>query len=167
MDGKMDKIVAIILIILVIMVGAMIYLVESTSQEEETTIISIQDLASKLKNEGEFDDLLETTSKEIILQEYELEENMIQDLVTYQGSGASAEEILIIEAKNSQNVSDIKTQIEKHLLEKEEAYANYLPDEVEKIQDKVLKIDNNYVILCISKNSDKIEEIIKEYMQGR
>lgn len=159
------KLVIVLLIILVIVLGVIIYIVES--KPEEPITINNEELTEKLKTNGDFADLLEKTDKEIAIKEYELDENLIKDVVMYRGSGASAEEILIVESKEQNYVNKIEENIEKNMKEKEEAFANYLPDEVNKIKEKILKIKGNYVILCISKDTDKIESTINEYLQER
>ncbi len=159
------KLVIVLLIILVIVLGVIIYIVES--KPEEPITINNEELAEKLKTNGDFADLLEKTDKEIAIKEYELDENLIKYVVMYRGSGASAEEILIVEAKEQNYVNKIEENIEKNVQEKEEAFANYLPDEVNKIKEKILKIKGNYVILCISKDTYKIESTINEYLQER
>ena len=51
-------------------------------------------------------------------------------------------------------------------LERKEVFESYLPEEVFKIDNSILETKGNYLIFCISGDSNKASEIINNYIKG-
>ena len=67
----------------------------------------------------------------------------------------------------SEKFSDrsIKDKINIRLQDRKEAFESYLPKEVGKIENSVFLTKGNYVILCISNDNTKINELIDSYLK--
>ena len=89
----------------------------------------------------------------------------IEEIISYQGSGASSEEVLILKVKDVNDVNNEKEIIETRLNEKKDAYASYMPEEVSKIENRILIEKGNYLILCICNDYDTVNNIIDDYLR--
>lgn len=103
--------------------------------------------------------------KNIAITNYNFNNETIQDLVSYVSTGATAEEILVIEAKDKNSIKAIEEKITERIKERKEAFASYLPNEVYKLENPVLIIKDKYIILCICNNSQNMSEYIEKYLK--
>ena len=127
---------------------------------KETTSFNPNDLANELLTEVDFDDEL-TLFEGDISKIYDMPE--VEDYVIYIGSGATAEEIAIITLKNSSDEADVKAALEKRVEEQKQNFANYVPEEVSRLEKSIIKSNEKYVILCVS-NDNQAEKIINKYL---
>lgn len=160
----MKKVIYIIGIILVIIVGLIFYMNTGKKENKDVTI-NIADLASKMKEQDLFEDTLEKIDKDTIIKNYGFDGNKIKNIVSYVGTGATAEEILVVELNNKTDLNEINNQITQRISERKEAFANYLPQEVYKLENPTLKVTNNYIILSVCKDSQKMNSFIEDYLK--
>ena len=113
----------------------------------KSAITKIRHLKSLLKKEKE---------------KYKQTYDEIEKLVSYQGSGASSEEIVILQVKDKSKLDSVKEKINTRLQERKEAFESYLPKEVGKIENNILIVKGNYVILCISNDNKQVNNILKD-----
>ena len=156
MNKKVIGILTIIIIVAII--GAIIYFNKKNNEDVE---INIEELATKIIESGAFKDELSQIPDEIVMEAYGFTTDEIQEIVSYQGSGATSEELVILHAKSKGNMNNIKEKINIRLEERKEAFESYLPEEVFKIENRVLETKGNYIILAIAQDANKVEETIK------
>lgn len=159
----MKKILCIIGIVIVLIFGTLI-IKELNKDNNKDININIDVLANKLKESYIFEDSLDQIDKDMVINKYNLDSNKIKNLVSYVGTGATAEEILIIEFYNDEDVEQAKDKIEEVLEERKKDFANYLPKEVSKLENHNLERYGKYLILCISNDSNQANKIIKQYV---
>lgn len=153
------KIGIICIIILIILIGLAIMVIKEKDKNIE---INIEDLASKIAETNAFEDKLEKVNSEMIMENYNFSSDEIEKLVSYQGSGASSEEIVILQVKDKSKLDSVKEKINTRLQERKEAFESYLPKEVGKIENNILIVKGNYVILCISNDNKQVNNILKD-----
>ena len=153
------KIGIICIIILIILIGLAIMVIKEKDKNIE---INIEDLASKIAETNAFEDKLEKVDSEMIMENYNFSSDEIEKLVSYQGSGASSEEIVILQVKDKSKLDSVKEKINTRLQERKEAFERYLPKEVGKIENNILIVKGNYVILCISNDNKQVNNILKD-----
>ena len=101
--------------------------------------INVDELADRIASSSSFEDEMAKIDDELAIELYGFEANGIEEIVSYQGSGASSEEILVLKVKDVNDINNAKEKIETRLKEREEAFASYLPKEVSKIQNHILE----------------------------
>lgn len=96
---------------------------------------------------------------------YYINKNQIEDFIFFAPkTNMDASEILILKAKTSEDLIELKERVEARLEKSANSFESYRPDQYELIQNKVLKIRGNYLILVVSEEAAKIEKIIdKEF----
>ena len=161
----MKKIIYVLGIVILVILATIFYMNTSSINEEREVIIDINKLAEDIKNQKMFDDTLEIIEKDIAITNYNFNNEIIQDLVSYVSTGATAEEILVIEAKDKNSIKAIEEKIIERIKERKEAFASYLPNEVYKLENPVLIIKDKYIILCICNNSQNMSEYIEKYLK--
>ena len=127
---------------------------------KETTSFNPNDLANELLTEVDFDDELTLFAGDIS-KIYDMPE--IEDYLIYIGSGATSEEIAIITLKNSSDEADVKAALEKRVEEQKQNFANYVPEEVSRLEKSIIKSNEKYVVLCVS-SDNQAEKIIDKYL---
>lgn len=127
---------------------------------KETTSFNPNDLANELLKEVDFDDELTLFAGDIS-KIYDMPE--VEDYLIYIGSGATSEEIAIITLKNSSDEEDVKAALEKRVEEQKQNFANYVPEEVSRLEKSIIKSNEKYVVLCVS-NDNQAEKIIDKYI---
>ena len=155
MKKKIVTVVVIIILIAIIVVS--IILLKSKNKNIQ---IDIENLASEILKSGAFEDELIKVDSEMIIRDYNFNPNEIENLVSYQGSGATSEEIVILKAKDKSNLNSIKDKINERIEERKDAFQSYLPQEVGKIDNNILKVEGNYVIFCVSNNSSIVNQVL-------
>lgn len=156
------KIFIFIVIALIVIVGVGIIFLNKNNKNIQ---INTKDLASKIIEAGVFEDELVEVNSEMIMSDYNFTADEVEEFVSYQGSGATSEEIVILKVKEKSNLNNIKNKIEDRLEERKEAFESYLPEEVGKIDNKVFRVEGNYVILCISNDTNKVNTLINDYIK--
>lgn len=156
----MKKILVTISIIIIIIVFIILEIINLNS--DKNIIIDIQKLGEELSNSEIFEDSISLVNKESIIKKYDLDTEKIKNVIAYEGSGATAEEILLIELFNKDDKNTIKEKIEAKIEERKQDFENYLPKEVFKLENYNLESKGSYIILCISNDCNKAKEIIEE-----
>ena len=158
----MKKVLVVIgAIILIVVILVIVFM----QKGEKNIQIDIEDLANKMAQSASFEDKLEKVDDGVVLESYNFNSDEVEELVSYQGSGASSEEIVILKVRDKNNLGSIKDKINIRLQDRKEAFESYLPKEVGKIENSVFLTKRNYVILCISNDNTKINELIDSYLK--
>lgn len=161
MDKKVLIMIVIAIMILVVVGGILV--INNTNKNIQ---IDIDELVAKIMETGAFTDDLAKIDSEMIKDDYGFTNEEIKEIVSYQGSGATSEEIVILQVNDKSNLNSVKEKINTRLTERKEAFESYLPEEVFKINNNILEVKGNYIIMCISNDSNKVNEAINNYIKG-
>ncbi len=151
-------------IILIILIIAIVFAIVFIPKNKDVQI-NIQDLASRIVESASFEDQLEQADSEMVMDDYNFSSDEINDLVSYQGSGATSEELVILQVKDKSKINSVKEKINTRLSERREAFESYLPKEVGKIDNNILRVEGNYIILCIANDTNTVNKILNEYIR--
>ena len=127
---------------------------------EKSLSVSASQLADKLAQEVGFTDQMSKTEERILYTLYDMEESAVSEAVVYMSTGATAEEIAVITVSDAGNVSKAEEAVKARVESQKEAFENYVPEELTKLSDPVIRTVGNTVILCVSNHNDKAEQII-------
>ena len=126
----------------------------------EAKTIDAQALAKSLATEIKYDDTLKELTADEISMLVDLPEDV--DSVMYAGSGSTAEEVGVITAKDSSQAKETMEDVQKYLDDQADSFQDYVPEETKRIGNAVLEQKNQYVVLCVSGDSDQAKEIIEK-----
>ncbi len=133
---------------------------QKQESKPEDTGINMEELADSLKEEIAFHEEMKALDEKEISNYIEVEDGAVGHM--YMGSGSSADVIVIFETKDSTMSDAMEQNLELFMKDQKDAFADYMPQEASKIEDAVLVKKGNYVILCVSPESDKAEDIIEK-----
>ena len=117
-------------------------------------------LASSLATDISYDDALEQISDEDVSMYIEVPEGVKS--YVYMGSGSTAEEVAVFEAPDKDTAATVKENVQTYLDDQSDSFQDYIPEESKRIGNAVLEQKDQYVILCVSGNSDGTKEIIEK-----
>lgn len=120
-------------------------------------------LASSLLNDISYEEQLTELDKEDISNYIDLEDGT--EAVMYMSSGSTAEEIAVFTAKDKGSAAKQKENVQSFLNDQKDSFSAYIPQEAKRIEDAVLVTDGNYVILCVSGESEKAQVIIDQALK--
>jgi len=86
-------------------------------------------------------------------------EDIEEGIIKYPMINLQAEEVIIIKAKDETKMTAIKEALQLHVENQMAAFENYVPENYEMVKNHVLKTEGNYVLLAISTDAAKIDEI--------
>lgn len=94
---------------------------------------------------------------------YYISKNEVEDFILYSPkSNMEASEVLILKAKNEEDIEHLKVKVEERIKKQSDSFKNYRPEEYDIISNRVLDIKGKYLILIISSESEKIEAAINK-----
>lgn len=156
----MKKSVLIIIAMILIGIGTIIGIKYIFMDKDKNINLDVKKLEEELISSQIFEDDLNSIDRESIIKKYDFDSQKIKNINSCVGTGATAEEILIIELFDKNDIEEIEKIIETKIEERKENFQNYLPEEVFKLENYYLESKGNHIILCISNDYDKAEEII-------
>ena len=117
-------------------------------------------LAGSLVNEITYEDKLESVDADTISMYIEVPENT--EAIMYMGSGSTAEEVAVFTSKDAETAGETLKKVQEHLDDQTASFKAYKAEEAKRVEDAVLKQEGKYVILCVSGDTDKANEIIEK-----
>ncbi len=90
--------------------------------------------------------------------------NVVNGLV-FEGSGATAEEIVVLECASDEDADAAKAALQARVQEQIESFTDYVPQELEKLNQAVIVESGKYAVLSVSSEPDLAKKIIGEYIK--
>lgn len=108
-------------------------------------------------------DTLSQTSSDLIPSIYFVEADDMESGVAYASSGATACEVAVIQSKDASKTGDVEKLFQNRVDNQSELYASYNQGEVDKLDKAIIKSAGAYTVLCVCDDTDKANDILKEY----
>ena len=108
--------------------------------------VQLDELAFKIKDSVEFSEELYLLDEGIARQLYGVGEDA--QCAAWAGAGATAEELAVFELPDEAAAGTLVSSLRSRNDERIDDYADYLPDEVPKLQNTLLLSNGRYVLLC-------------------
>lgn len=154
--NKMKKIIA------AMMVCLTLFTVTGCSREKkEDRVIDVHTMAQSLLNDITYEDQLTQVEGNMFQMIYGIAEDDIEEYEAYVSTGATAEEITVIKAKDKATAEAIEEKLSERVAAQKASFESYIPKEVEKLEEAIVYQEGVYVILSISNESDKAENIVE------
>lgn len=124
--------------------------------------LNITEISQSILDSGVFADELSQVDSSYSEMLMNITKEEYVSAMIYMGSGATAERLILFEAADNTAAAALEEKCASHVKEQTEAYAGYLPAEVDKLEHAILKTSGKYVILCVAEDYSKAEEMIQE-----
>ncbi len=127
--------------------------------------VDVNALATELKDGISYQDTLETVEPAMISKLYDVGDE-VEEAVVYKGSGATAEEIAVFVCKDANAAKkQVLPVMEQYIEDQITSFESYVPSEVAKLKDAVIRAAGRYVAVCVSDDSAAAEKIMDKYMK--
>lgn len=137
----------------------------SCGAENENVQVDINALAEALDTGITYQDPLEKLDDDMVGMLYSVD-GLVDASVVYMGSGATAEEIAVFDCVDADTAKNkVKPIVEDHVKSQIEAFENYVPEEVSKLNEAVVRQTGEYVVLSVSNDPDGANKILDEYLK--
>lgn len=132
---------------------------------ESGSKIDAEQLSSRLRSEITFKDDLLRVETDLLNRFYPvLDTDLIENAYVYKSaSGATAEEIAVFETKTTADVAAVKTAVERRVDDLLFNFEDYVPAEVQKIENAVIVTGGNIVVLVVADDHSAAQAILDEY----
>lgn len=141
-----------------VMLAAMMAAMLLTSCNEQPKDVDISALASQIVGEVSFDDSLSEIDDDMISMLYSIDG--YTDAVLYKGSGATAEEVAIFKMETTDDAKVALEEAQAHIQSQIESYESYIPEEVSRLEDAIVRQDGCYVSVVVSGDSAAAEKLL-------
>lgn len=135
---------------------------EVSEEAPEEKVIDCKAIAEALLSEISYDDQLGEVDKDTAAMFLNFAEVEIEEAAIYESSGATAEEIVVLNCKDSDSAVKAKEAFSQRVEEQIENFTDYVPAEVPKLKDAVIISSGKYVVLSVSSDSSKAKSIIED-----
>lgn len=139
------------------------FLTISCGDKYENIVIDIHAVSNDILSEITFDDQLVLLNEDNMKLTYNFGEYV--DMLVYSGSGATAEEIIIVECTDPTAADKMYTNIDIYYKNKKFYFKDYNPDETYKLNEPVFIRLGKYVIYCISPDTESVRKIIDSHIK--
>lgn len=128
----------------------------------ENTKINIEELSADLISNVEFADEMTLINEKTIENLYNIDYAVSQQV--YMGSGATAEEVAVFELKDENDANKALDAVKQRIEVQKQDFETYIPAEIPKLENAIVKKIGQYVIVCIS-DGKEADEIINGYIK--
>ena len=80
-------------------------------------------------------------------------------------SGATSEEIAIFEFEDKEVCKVALEKANKRIEEQKQNFKDYMPKEMKKLENAMIKNKNQYLIVCITNHPEEVGKILSKYLR--
>ena len=128
------------------------------SCNEQPKDVDIDALAQEIVEGVSFDDSLAEIDDSMISMLYSIDG--YTDAVLYKGSGATAEEVAIFQMETTDDAKTALEEAQAHIQSQIDSYESYIPEEVSRLEDAIVRQDGCYVSVVVSADSAAAEKLL-------
>ncbi len=137
-----------------------------TDKNNNNVNVAVNDIAQKILDELELDEHMMEMPDEMSLDAYPFDRDLVSEYVIYQAIfSTSADEFAIFKVKNQSDIETIKDAIESRIDQVSKVWETYMPGQYEKVKNKLVITNGNYVFVSVLEDQDKVEDIFKSFME--
>lgn len=134
---------------------------EQTEDNQNAKDFSSDSLVQDILSNVTFSDDLEKADDEAASFTFSF--SVDTEILLYRTNGYYADELAVFTSASSSDADTVYDTVTAHIQDLKDSFSAYLPEEVPKIEDAILEKYENYVILCITDDSDTAKDIIADY----
>lgn len=113
-----------------------------------------------------YDDDMVALSETVLPDYYDLSFEGFEKAVVYaSGSGATANELAIIQVKDADALGRAKEAVERRKANLTANYQDYIPAEIARIDGAIVVEEGRYLLFSISESNDTIEKLFRDSLK--
>lgn len=146
----------------ILILSGMLLLLSACTPSTGEVEIDLDALADKLLESESFGEALNPVDDGIAEAIYNIEHASSARL--YVGSGAVADELALFQFEDEAAAQDAVELAKARVENQRESFADYIPEEVPKLDNAVVKHFGRYLVVCIASDT-KASDIISDFME--
>lgn len=127
--------------------------------------IDLNSLCGEIMSANIFDEDLTQVKTSVTLKRLSIQETDVEECIAYAGTKAVVDEVVLVKATSPEAAQNVVASLDKHIALQQKSYASYRSEEVPKLDSAVSVSEGNYVMLVVSNDSAKAEEIVNSYIK--
>ncbi|HOO28173.1 MAG TPA: DUF4358 domain-containing protein [Lachnospiraceae bacterium] len=152
---KMMEIIGLLFVVMLLAVGC----------GKKAASIDVIEVANELLEGIPYQDALTAIDFDTADMIFNFSDVTIVNGAIFESSGATAEEIVVLECASAEDAKAAKTALETRVSEQEESFEDYVPEELVKLNEAVIVTSGKYAILSVSNEPDEAEKIIDGFIR--
>lgn len=129
--------------------------------KKEVTNIKPDDIANRLLKEVTYGGNMDQMNDDMIAILYDVNAEDVSKQIVYCSTDATADEIAVFEATSEDAAKRVEEVVKQRVTDQKASFEGYEPKEVEKLEKAIVKRVGKVVVLSVSNDSDKANEILK------
>ncbi|MBR6451139.1 MAG: DUF4358 domain-containing protein [Lachnospiraceae bacterium] len=125
--------------------------------------MSVAEVSSRLLSEISYQDELNSNDLDTAGMFLNLEGIDITDAAVFETSGATAEEVVVMECATDADAEKAEAMLKQRVEEQKQNYADYVPEELTKLNAAVIVRSGKFAVLSVSDDPDTAKKILSEY----
>lgn len=142
---------------------SIIFIIVLHSCNENNKNVDLGQVIQEIESTCPSENMMALTSNELMPYYGIDKEDVVQSEIRINSTGIKADEIVIIEAKDSDAAIKIEKKLNQRLKEKANQAKNYSPHEYTVITNSKVERAGNYITMFVSEQSDKMADIFNNY----
>ncbi len=160
---KLTQSIIFILVIAALVIG----LIACAQKNNEYTALTAKEFANLLLEEGGFTASLSEVDSSLMQQLYALDPDLFDEKVIFASTGNSAEEIILLHVKDSASRDAVRDALESHLANQIAILADYLPDEIPKLESAKVQQNDDYFAIVVSADNAIAQSMTEDWLASR
>jgi len=159
-------------ILSILMVAFVMISFAACGQKETVKDISIKDMVDKIMELPTAERLMQSDlstlndENKYLIEPIELNtEDLEEGYAIYSMMNVKSDMILVFKAKDESSVENLKIVLDKAAENQERIWSQYLPDQYEKVQNRIVKEKGKYLIYIVTDEPQEVEKIFDEMLQ--
>lgn len=150
--------------IAIILLAAMVAcMMVACGGKEKTYDFAVEDMAKDLREMIEYEDELTQSRDAVFYMIYGIDEGLVKSQSSYFSTNATTEEIAVVECVDKDATETVKKAFEDRVAYQKQTFESYAPEEVDRLDKALIKVMGNYVVLCVTADTDRAIYIIDQY----
>lgn len=143
---------------------AALLLLAACAPQEKPVSFDIEALGQELIAKAPFDDELVRLNDLAARATWQIKDAAI---IAYAGSGATSEEIVIVDAADAAAAKDALTLLTNYRNTRRELFAGYNVSQVPRLESAVLMTADHYAIYCVSADAAAAQQVIDTFLAAQ
>ncbi|MEG1316898.1 MAG: DUF4358 domain-containing protein, partial [Oscillospiraceae bacterium] len=148
-------------ILLLLAVGVLFCLIYGCAPATKPVEYDLAALSAEVSESGAFSDLLSPVQVDIAASIYSFDTKDVTECSLLCSTGATTEEIGLFKCVDDAAATRVKATADARVKSQRTAYESYAPDEMPKLDEAIVSQNGLYVFYIVSKDSAKVDAILK------
>ncbi len=148
--------------IIALLLAAMTALSLVACGDKTSATVDAAGLSKALAERVQFDDTMTAVSADDL--GFYLELPVKCEVGAYMSSGATAEEIFVVQCYDKTDATAVKVSMQSFLDSQKQEMERYKPEEVARLDNAIFATYGTCVVLCVTNDTDTANTVIKEYV---